>query len=550
MKLKIISAVLMAAMCSLIFTSPAFAETDIQTEAQKQPAAQSGEYTAKNETVYAKLNEDGSVGSIYVVNQLIGTYTDYGNYTSVKNLSTGSEPTIDGDKITFPDADVEGGLYYQGETDGELPMAFNFRYLLDGEPVDAESLGGSSGHLTVTIHCAQNENCDARIREGLTAQIMLNLDLGLAQNIKADDATSVITGNTMNLSFTVLPGESGNFTIDADVSDFEMDAVSITMLQANLGGYAESIDEYEEGFDDMADCADDMVDGTTELKDGVSTLADGIEKLSAGLKKLKSSGNDMQKGMKQYSAGLRDYTQGVCDMATASGNIKSGLNTLADNGDMLASSLSQISGNLSAMSDGELYALAQSLSSSSDPSVQALAQGTLAMLEGMGDVSDGLYEVSGGLDNYVSGVKQAADGYSDFDAGLSQLAMGGDALVSGYGDITAGFDAYVSGVGKSASGASSISKAVGGLPDDIQELIDGQTEFRNGITDAKEELLSETKGFTISDPVSFASPDKNHPGSVQYVFMTPSITKADEKEEPQETENKDTFLTRFSDLFN
>ena len=105
----------------------------------------------KNETVYAVLNYDGSVNDIYVVNQLFGEYVDYGEYTDVKNLSTDSTPTIDGDRIAFEETESQGGLYYQGTMIGELPMTFDIEYFIDGEQVAGENLGGESGHLKITI---------------------------------------------------------------------------------------------------------------------------------------------------------------------------------------------------------------------------------------------------------------------------------------------------------------------------------------------------------------------------------------------------------------
>ena len=70
----------------------------------------------KDENVYVNLNEDGSVSGIYVVNeytsQNAGTVTDYGDYETVKNLTTDEEINLSGNKVT---ADVpEGKFYYQG----------------------------------------------------------------------------------------------------------------------------------------------------------------------------------------------------------------------------------------------------------------------------------------------------------------------------------------------------------------------------------------------------------------------------------------------------
>ncbi len=504
----------------------------------------------KNETVYSLLGYDGSAGAIYVVNQLNGGYSDYGSYSEIVNLSTGSTPVVDGDKITFPDENVEGGLYYQGTMEGQLPLTFAIAYYLDGVKVCGESLGGASGHLKITLDCAQNTLCDESVRKGLMAQITMNLDLNLARNVSAGDATTVITGNTMSVAFTVLPDGEGSFAVEADVTNFEMDAITVTLLQGGLAGITDSIDEYEAGFDDMLTGADDMVDGTSELKDGVSTLAGGMGDLYRGLKSLKLYGCDMVTGMQTYADGLKQYTQGVSDLAAASDAVKSGLDTLAGNGGALAESLSQLSGSVSSMaSNGDLLALAQSLASSDDPAVQALAQGTLQMLGGLDEVSDGLDEVSGGVDSYADGVQQAAAQYGDFNDGFAQLAAQGDGLSSGYNDILSGAEQYITGVGSSASGAYKIYDAINGLPDNIQELIDGQAEFRDGIASAKDELQSETEGLSASIAVSFASPEKNHPNSVQYVLRTPSIEKPEAQTETQDTQQEETFFTRLWDLF-
>jgi X-X-X-Leu-X-X-Gly heptad repeat protein len=504
----------------------------------------------KNETVYAMLEPDGSVGEIYVVNQLLGEYTDYGTYSDIKNLSTESKPVVEGDRITFPDANLQGGLFYQGAMEGELPLAVSFQYRLDGAPVEADSLAGASGHLKIEINCAQNERCEERVRKGLMAQIVLNLDLSLARNVVAKGATTVVAGNTMNVAFAALPEESRTFVVETDVTDFEMDAVVITLTHAGLGSYEETIDDYEDGFNDMIRGADDMVDGTTKLKDGVEELSDGMDSLSNGLGMLKTSGADMLSGMQQYGFALQSYVQGIGETSSASQNILSGLNDLSSSGAALSDGLKQIGANAKAMaSNAELYALAQSLSASGDPSVQALANGTLALLNGLDGLSGALDEAGSNVSAYAQGVQQAAGAYAQFDAGLAQAAAGGGALVSGYNDIASGFDDYQSGVGSGASGARRLARALEGLPGSIQELIDGQVEFRDGIASARDEILSKTESFSGAAPVSFASPDKNHPASVQYILMTPAIEKPSAEAETGVPEEKDTFLSRLKDLF-
>ena len=70
----------------------------------------------KDENVYVTLMEDGTVSDVYVVNEFTSTsdseVTDYGKYSSVKNLTTDSEITQNGDQVSV---DVtKGKFYYQG----------------------------------------------------------------------------------------------------------------------------------------------------------------------------------------------------------------------------------------------------------------------------------------------------------------------------------------------------------------------------------------------------------------------------------------------------
>lgn len=539
MKLKrtIISA-LAGGLCLMMMTSAALA-TDL----------------TKNETVYAALNGDGSVNRIYVVNQLTGKYVDYGTYSEIKNLSTTSVPDVAGDRIAFPDEPVEGGLYYQGTMTGELPMTFSISYELDGQKVTADQLSGASGHLVMTLRAAQNMQCSEAVRDGLMAQIAAKLNTKYAANITVANSTVVAVGKTVSVSCMVLPGEDNIMRVEADIQDFQMEPITITLLKGTLvsTGINEKLDEYDDGFDEMIDGTNSMVDGTTELKDGMTTLADGLGSLSSGLGRLSAGGKELHNGMKRYGDNLSEYLSGVQSIVQPSADVKAGLSGIADNGAAVAHGVSDISGGLNALSSSsaDLKALAQSLAGSDDPEVAALAAGTLQTLAALNKASDGLAAASEGLDAYVNGVQQTAAGYGHFHSGLTELADGGSRLNSAFDSMLSGISDYSNGVSKSASGAKKIYNSVRGLPDDIQSLIDGQIEFKDGIVSAKEEMNKTTSMFIAADepPVSFASPEKNHPDSVQYILTTPAIEKM-EKTEPQQQETlQQNFFTRFAALF-
>ncbi|MDD5017692.1 MAG: hypothetical protein PHO15_06300 [Eubacteriales bacterium] len=532
----------------VLFNLPAMAQSSESSTAASTAAA-----SAKNETVYAMLGYDGSVSQIYVVNQLIGEYTDYGTYTDIKNLSTTSEPVIDGEQITFPDEYIEGGLYYQGTMQGELPMIFDITYYLDGQQVTAQNLAGGSGHLIIEIGYSVNERCDEDVRDGLMAQISMTLDQDRAGHVDADGATVVVIGSTMNISYTVLPGESGTMVVEADINDFEMDAITMMLLKGSVSGIEDTISDLEDGLDDMIDGAEDMVNGTYELKDGITDLADGVSDLSDGMSRLSSSGADIYDGMSAYADGLQAYTEGVDDLATASSQIQAGLDTLASGGADAAGGVSDISDGLSALSGSvtDLRALAESMSSSADASVQALAQGIIQTLDSLSQLAAGLDTASAGVDAYAAAVGQAASEYEAFDAGVASVAAGGGEMDASYTAMKDGFADYLTGIKSSANGTYQLYKSVKDLPESIQELIDGQIEFRDGIVSAQDEITGQTDGL-IGDgtpAVSFASPGKNNPDSVQYILTTPAIAIAEQNETEETDKDNDDFLTRLLDLF-
>lgn len=538
MKRKKILAVITAAALSLtLFVTPAMAA---QTE--------------KTETVYASLNHNGSVKNIYVVNHLTGSYTDYGAYTDMKNLSTLSEPVIDGDKVTFPDAPQEEGLYYQGTMTGELPISLDFHYYLDGQEVSPESLAGASGRLKIVLDYAPNARCSEAVREGLIAQVSAVFGSGSASNVSAPDATLVAVGSSVNLNYIIMPEQSGSLTVQADVHGFEMDPMTITLLKNafSIPGVTDSIGEFEDGMNDMISGADEMVDGTTDLKQGMKTLAGKAGQMNDGLSSLSAAGAQIDGGMGQYESGLNTYISGVQALKPASSQIRAGLDDLADNGSAVASGVSAVSSNLSALagSTADLQALAQSLAVSPDDSVRALAGGVLQMIGGVQGLSDGLESASGGLNQYVAGVDQAASGYHAFDDGVAQAADGGAQISAGFGGIHSGFASYRQGVSQSADGFNRLYLALRGLPSNVQELIDGQIEFKDGIVSAKDGISEKTGDLTgSSEPaVSFASPEKNHPDSVQYILTTPGI-KIVKEAQTQQTEEEGDFLSRFADIF-
>lgn len=379
-----------------------------------------GAATQKDETVYVNLSGDGSVSAIYVVNAFemdsAGMVTDYGNYKSVKNLTT-TEPINTANGVNTVDA-PQGRFYYQGEmSETALPWNFDIDYLLNGEATDAQSLAGVSGDIEIRISVQQGDARYQSFYDKYVLQISYTLDAEHCTNVSGEDANIVAAGKNISVGYTVMQAaDPATYVLKASVTEFEMSAIQIKALHTggvsiDTGAYTDRLDEAQSDF--------------TELADGVEKLAD--------------AGGQLASASGKFNNGLGDFEVGAQDIADASGQISAGINN--------------ISGALSAASAGssDALALAQTLSASSDPQVQALAQAYIAQ-----------YQV---LASSAQGMSQLKTQYQTFDAGLQSLPENAATMADGYGKLN-------SATHKLANGLDELDENVSGIPDELQNMRD------------------------------------------------------------------------------
>ncbi len=291
----------------------------------------------KDENVYVTLNSDGSVSGIYVVNEFSsekgGEISDYGDYTSVKNLTDQSEIYVEDGHITanMP----KGKFYYQGDmASGKLPWDISIDYFLDGEKIDSTELAGKSGELKIQIQTKKNPEGNEAFFENYLLQATVILSTEKCRNIQAEGATAGNVGVNRQLVYTILPGEEKTIEITADVQAFEMEGITLQGVPMSLGISEDMLDELELGeqtkeLTDAVALLDEGVGtlkkGTAAAADGGKQLAEGISELAKGTNALETGGNslteatsllangtkELQEGVIQYTEGVEGYTAGV-----------------------------------------------------------------------------------------------------------------------------------------------------------------------------------------------------------------------------------------------
>ena len=143
--------------------------------------------TEKEENVYVSLAGDGSVADIYIVNMFaLDSKTeirDYGAYSSVRNLTSEADISLDGDSVTV--SAEAGTFYYQGNLkDAQLPWNISVAYMLDGKNVAADELAGANGHLVISGSVTKNKLADGDFYEAYMVQATVLLDTVKCRNIQ------------------------------------------------------------------------------------------------------------------------------------------------------------------------------------------------------------------------------------------------------------------------------------------------------------------------------------------------------------------------------
>lgn len=472
----------------------------------------------KDETVYMQLTSNGRIEKATVVNAFDSAkekIVDYGNYTNLINLSTDAAPVISGDEVIFDLKEGETGrFYYQGEVANPVnPWVIDIFYTLDGKTVDAESLAGVSGHLTMEIRVKKNPLSKVAFADLYTLQLTAVLNSDVATAVKAEGTSVVNVGSDKQIVMMVLPKQEKVYKIEADVTKFKMDSITVAGTLAN---FAIDLDT-----DAIAEGIDKLVTGSNELLTGMGQFSDGLDQT--------------QKAVNAFDANFTKLDSNSDDLITGSAGIANGLDMLVQKGRALSAGVAQLTEQLSAASasDAQVTALATQMLQSPDPSVQALAKATLGQLELKGGTQVALASIQSGLGEYSAGVATLSGSQKELNEGLTQ---------------------YTKGVSNMSSAFSRFATEYTNVNDKFALLYEGQKRLNEGVVSAKDQLTAmlESLPFPSDEDLSAVNSyvsEKNTPDTVQFVMKTPAIDfEVVQDIVPVKVPEK-TFWERLTDLF-
>ena len=261
MKNKLVKSVSLALAGSMLVTSVAFADGEVKKNETVYVTKEANEILNKTASIW--INSDGSI-----------KVKDKSNLKDIKNLKTDETiKTKDGD-IDWNTDDKD--VFYQGETDKDLPVDISIKYFLDGKEITAKDLEGKSGHLKIEIS-AVNKTSGIVDVNGEKKKIFspylvlseINFDTDKVTNITTNDGKIIKDGKNEIVAGILTPGIRENFSgiVDDDKLDSFKDKIDMEMDVKDFKPSEVYAVITNELFQDSANISslDDLKKGVNEL---------------------------------------------------------------------------------------------------------------------------------------------------------------------------------------------------------------------------------------------------------------------------------------------
>lgn len=497
----------------------------ILAEGESTHDTASSKINKKEEVVYVNLNAGGAAESIDVVNILdiaaAGTLTDYGSYSSVRNMTTKDAITASGDEVKISAGKAEK-LYYEGRlANTESPWNVKITYTLNGREVKPEDLGGVSGNLKISLKITKNPAYSGPdFYNNYALQGSVQFDTNKVKNLVAEGATIANVGEKKQLTYIALPGDGADYTITAEVSDFEYDGFSINAIPLNLSVEIDDtellskVDALKDAISKLDDGAGTLSDGIKTLKNGVDTLAEKLKLLNSNSKTLKTGSNDFYAALKQVQSAL-DQTSALKDgaekLAAASLKLQTSISQLAagaekldssfsyDNYDQLVSASTLSAKNAEAVKTltakvseletkietyqtqaeqlkqlAEYEKTAAGAVSKETQEKQALVSSALTEYQTLKASFESLIELLSGNNQSIAGTKQYIE---TVDGSIRTLSDGLKQLNSGYDEFNENLQTFLSG----AIELTKLKSAIDQMVTSYKSLASGTSEYTDGV---------------------------------------------------------------------
>ena len=400
---KIVSGTLL---CSMVgYTLPVFAYT-------------------KDETVYSKLDASGSNYKTIVSTHIENTENeelikDLSDLLNVKNTSGDETFTQDGSTFTW-NAN-KNDIYYQGESQKDLPIECKVKYELDGKELSANEIAGKSGKVKITLQYTNKEERTVTVNgKKVKMYVPFVVVAGTIvknennQNITISNGKVINDGTKTTVIGMAMPGlqESlgvsaneveipSNIEITMDATDFETNGIFSYVTPKVLE--EEDINAFDK-LDEIYAQVNTLQSSMNQIQEGANTLKDGAESYS-------EKSQEFNNAMNQVSEGVSSVNSNYSQIDTGITTINQGSTSLKNGAEQLNAGIGELSSQLTSMPD----------------SIEALYAGSTQVLNGLNDTQANGKTTPGlvtGVNTIVESLQKSNEGLNTALENLSATSQG------------------------------------------------------------------------------------------------------------------------------
>lgn len=250
----------------------------------------------KDETIYAKLNSDGSINNVivseHISNEGKKTIIDKSSLNNIKNVSGDEALSENNGEIIWETNGKD--VYYQGTAEKEIPIKVSIEYYLDDEVKTLDEMIGKKGNVKIVLSYENNLKhnilVNGKYEELFTPFIIATttiLNNEEVKNINVTNGKVIDNGNSSLVLALASPGLSksldldmldslNEITISYDTENFELSSI-YSVATSKL--FSENDLEIFEKTDILYDAINKLSSSSKELVVGSNKLYDVLNKM-------------------------------------------------------------------------------------------------------------------------------------------------------------------------------------------------------------------------------------------------------------------------------
>lgn len=331
----------------------------------------------KEESVYSKLDANGKTYQTIVSDHLKNTekesvLQDLSDLMNIENVSGDQELKQENNTLTWK---AEGeDIYYEGETEKQLPIECQVTYELDGEETSKEEIVGKSGNVKITLHFTNHEQREVTIngrRQTMYVPFVVGvgtiLDNENNKNIEITNGKVIDDGTKTMVAGIAMPGMQENLAISEsqfeipesveismEAKDFESNAIYIFAtpkvleekdldvfdkldgLYAKMNTLSSSMNQIEEGANTLKEGTNTYYEKSQEFNNAVGQIAGGASTLNKSYKDLDDGINNLDKSSGKLNSGAKDLNAGATAISDSLQTVNESVKKLAQGGTGIA----------------------------------------------------------------------------------------------------------------------------------------------------------------------------------------------------------------------